>query len=88
MSEVTYTPDNAPSITPRTHPDFSRHEDTVLQSADNVRFYVARRDLERTSRWFRAKFESAPQISSGGEEVSIPVLEDSLTMEALLKMAL
>jgi len=77
-----------PTAAPTTHPDFANPEDIVLRSADNVRFNVARRDLERTSGWFRGMFEAASRSAGGGTSEEIPVFEDAATLEPLLKLAL
>jgi len=92
MPEI--TPGTAPAADPpppdtqKTHPDFVKPEDIVLRSADNVRFNIARRDLERTSGWFRSMFEASNRTSASDTSEEIPVFEDAATLAIVLKAAL
>jgi len=79
--------DTAPTDVDATHLDFSQ-PDIVLRSGDNVRFNIARRDLERTSGWFRDMFNMANRTNSADESEEIPVFEDAAILEVVLKIAL
>ena len=81
-------PDSALPVAPKIHPDFSEPEDIVLRSSDNVHFHVARRDLERTSKWFCEMFNAATRTSSDGTSEEIPVFENAATLEIVLGAAL
>ena len=82
------TSDNVSRQLYTTHPDFSQPENVVIHSVDNVRFNIARRDLERTSGWFRNFFNLANRTISGDGDEDIIVIEDAATLQIVLKVAL
>ncbi|KZV97582.1 hypothetical protein EXIGLDRAFT_730261 [Exidia glandulosa HHB12029] len=70
------------------HPDFATPEDLTLISSDGVHFNIASTHLARTSSFFRGMFDLPPPPGTKPGAHSLTLLEDSATLDVLLKLVL